>query len=101
MDVPSREEFEALKQELATVKSLLNQILAARVTVEWVGIEVAEIILDCSGRTIYRLIKKNELAILKTGKKVRIGLSSIRAYLLKNKYQSAVVEARINSLLSA
>lgn len=100
MQVPSLEEFHALQKEVADLKNIINRIIGARVTVEWVSVEVAQNLLDCSRSTVSKLTKNNELGILKTGKKVRISLNSIRAYLLKRKYEPTAVETRINSLLA-
>ena len=101
MQVAPLEKVNALELRIKALEDMLNQIMSAKVSVEWVGMETAEVILNVSRTTIWRLIKRNELAILKTGRKIQVGLNSIRAYLLKNKYEPLVVEARINSLLAA
>jgi len=98
--VPTYEEFQALQRKVEAMEKMFNQVMSAKVSVEWVGVDVAKIILKTSRTTVWRLIKNGELSVLKTKKKVQIGLNSIRAYLLKNKYEPAVVEARINSLLA-
>ncbi|MEZ4901855.1 MAG: hypothetical protein R2822_08885 [Spirosomataceae bacterium] len=101
MEVPTKQEFEELQREVAALNGLVKQMSAVRVNVEWVSLDVAAIVLNCSQRTVSRLIKDNQLSILKTNRKVRVGLASIRSYLAKNKYEPAIVEARINSLYGA
>ncbi len=101
MDVPTMQEFTKLRDDFAEVKQLVKQMIQVRVTVEWVGIEVAEILLNCSKRTIYRMVERNELATIKRGRSVRYSLNSIRAYLKKGQYTPEAIEARINSLFAA
>lgn len=101
MEVPTKQEFDDLKREVQALRTVLQQMSAARANVEWVSVEVAASILNYSNRTVWRLMKNNELTVLRHGRKVRIGLNSIRAYLLKSKYEPAIVEARINSLFAA
>lgn len=101
MEVPTKQEFDELKKEVQALRQVLKQMSEARTNVEWVSVEVAAIILNYSERTVWRLMKANQLTVLRHGRKVRVGLNSIRAYLLKNKYEPALVEARINSLFAA
>lgn len=101
MEVPTKQEFDELKREVQTLREILSRISAARSNIDWVTVEVTATILSCSQRTVWRLIKNNQLTVLRHGKKVRIGLDSIRAYLRHHKYEPAAVEARINSWLAA
>ncbi len=101
MEVVTKQEFDELKKEFDLLKTMMRQVLAAKVTVEWVSVEHAAILLNYSKRTVWRLMKANQLTVLRHGRRVRVGLNSIRTYLLENKYEPAIVEARINSLLAA
>lgn len=100
MEVPTKQEFDELKKDFDSLKAMMHQILAAKVTIEWVSVEVAASILNYSERTVWRLMKANQLTVLRHGRKVRVGLNSIRAYLHKSKYEPAAIEARINSLFA-
>lgn len=98
--VPTYEEFQALQLKVDALESMIRQMMAVKVAVEWVRVETAEIILGCSRTTIWRLLKSNELSMQKSGRKVMIGLSSIREYLKKRRYEPEAIETRINSLLA-
>ncbi len=96
LQVPTIEEHLELKAEIALLKSQMAQLITARNMGEWVGVEVAEKMLSCSRTTIWRLSKDNKLSVEKTGKKVRIGVGSIRNYLESCRYHPAAIQARID-----
>ncbi len=95
------EEFKKLRNDFESLKKIVLQMNDAKVSVEWVSYEVAEVILDCSRTTIWRLCKKGEIATENRGRSVRFSLQSIRLYLKSKQYTPEIVEARINSVYSA
>lgn len=101
MEVPSMEEFLNLKDEVEGLKKLVLQLHASKISVEWVRVDVATSILESSKTTLWRLTKNGEIGYEKRGHTIRYNLESIRQYLIKNRYDPAVVEARIKSLFSA
>ncbi|WP_374758848.1 helix-turn-helix domain-containing protein [Runella salmonicolor] len=101
MEVPTMQQFQALEGKVSELLDIVGQIQSARVSVEWVSCEVAEILLNCSRTTVWRLAKSNQLSVERKGNSVRFGLDSIRKYLIGKRYHPAAVESRINSLLVA
>lgn len=101
MDVPSMTEFEQLKADFLDLKKLVTQMHEAKVSVEWVRVDVATEILKCSDTTLWRLCKNGEIAYEKRKRSIRYNLESLRAYLLKHRHHPAVVEARIRSIFLA
>lgn len=101
MEVATLEQFQRLERKVEALESAMSRMMNARVTVEWVSIEVSEIILGVSRSTIYQMRKANKLAFRQMNRKVKISLSSIRRYADENSYDPLAVEARISSLLAA
>ena len=95
------EEFLNLKDEVEELKKLVLQLHSLKVSVEWVRIDAATLILDCSRTTLWRLTKNGEIGYEKRERAIRYNLESIRRYLIKYRHDPAVVEARIKSLFSA
>ncbi len=95
MQVPTIEEHLELKAEIMLLKSQMAQLMTARIKEEWVCVEVAQKMLNCSTTTLWRLGKDNKLSVQKTGRKKRIGVQSIRSYLESCRYHPAAIQARI------
>lgn len=96
MEVPSIEDFLTLKAEVAALKKQISQLSVERNMAEWVSVEVAEKMINCSRTTIWRLVKGKKLAIEKNGRKVRIGVNSIRQHLINCRYEPATAQTIIN-----
>ena len=101
MEVPTIEQFRELQKTVHELQTMMEHMQRKQVHVEWVSYETAQILLNCSRMTIYRLVKRNELAVENRGRSVRFSMASIRAYLLSKRYTPESVELRINSLLVA
>ncbi|GAB3552928.1 helix-turn-helix domain-containing protein [Spirosoma fluminis] len=95
MEVPTKEEFNQLKEQLCACQRDLKLVMGLLTGQQWISREQAMTALDVSKTTLWKLTKLNQIAHRHEGRKILYEVFSVRSYLEKQKIDPTAVDQRL------
>lgn len=97
MELATKMQVEALEKKVNELEAIIRAFGQKITPFGLVSVEIAQKMLECSRTTLHRKVKKGEIEVVKTGKKVRVSTESIKRCLIGAGIDPAIAEVKASA----